>query len=133
METGQYTEEQKKHILIVDDDPVYATLVRSWLKDTYLADVVTSGEFVLPFVHGAKTGMPVDLILLDYDMPVMDGPRVFAMLQEDPDSAGIPVIFLTGVETKEALARIMDLKPAGYLTKTATKESILSHIRSRLE
>ncbi len=114
-----------KRILIVDDDPNYAKMVAEWLKDSYRVDIVASGAQSLTFLTKNK----VDLILLDYEMPIVDGPQVLQMLREDQTTASIPVIFLTGVDKKESVAKVIKLKPQGYVLKSATKSDLLVTIR----
>lgn len=121
-------DKQKKHILIVDDDPSYAKMVREWLKDVYQVSIVTAGIQGITFL--AKN--TVDLILLDYEMPVVDGPQVFQMLRQEPSTQGIPVVFLTGVGTKEQVERVLQLKPNGYVLKSTTREKLLSYLQSQL-
>ena len=118
----------KKRILIVDDDPSYAGMVREWIKDEYQVDIVTAGVQAIKFLL-KKTA---DLILLDYEMPVVDGPQVLQMLREEPETANIPVIFLTGIGTKEAVQRVMALKPSGYILKTTTRDDLLIYLREKL-
>lgn len=118
----------KKKILIVDDDPSYAKMVREWIKADYQAVSVTGGMNAISLA--LKT--PVDLILLDYEMPVVDGPQVFQMLKQDPDTENIPVIFLTGVGSREGVERVMALRPDGYILKTTTKEKLLESIKGVL-
>ena len=65
-------------------------------------------------------------------MPVVDGPQVLQMLREEPETANIPVIFLTGVGTKEAVQRVVSLKPDGYVLKTTTKEELLKFLKGKL-
>ena len=113
--------EKKKHILIVDDDPTYMGLVREWLKDDYKVSMANSGMQAITFL--GKT--PVDLILLDFEMPVVDGPKVLEMLKSDGATNMIPVIFLTGKNDKESVKRVVALKPAGYLLKTISREDLL--------
>ena len=86
----------KKRILIVDDDALYAGQVKEWLQDSYQVDAVTSGAQALRFLSMKKA----DLILLDYEMPEMDGPEVFRRLKENPETKNISIVFLTGVEEK---------------------------------
>ncbi len=112
----------RKHILILDDDALYAKMVRGWLKDDYKIAVATSPMQAINYL-AAHT---VDLILLDYEMPVFSGPQVLEMLREDENTAGIPVVFLTGVGSKECVERVMSLKPEGYMLKTITKPQLLS-------
>lgn len=86
------SQSEKKRILIVDDDASYAGMVREWIKDIYRADVVTAGMQAITFLLKNK----VDLVLLDYEMPVVDGPQVLQMLRQEPTTKDIPVVFLTG-------------------------------------
>ena len=118
----------KKHILIVDDDPSYAKMVREWLKDVYQVSIVTAGIQAITFL--AKKS--VDMILLDYEMPVVDGPQVFQMLRQEQSTQGIPVVFLTGVGGKDQVERVLQLKPTGYILKSTTKEKLLSYLMKKL-
>lgn len=118
-------------ILIVDDDPAYAKIVREWIKDKYKVDIVTAGMQAITFLLKLPENDKVDLILLDYEMPVVDGPQVLQMLRQEPATDAIPVIFLTGNGTKEAVTRVMELKPDGYLLKTTQKEDLLKFLKDR--
>ena len=118
----------KKKILIVDDDPAYAKMAQEWLKNDYQAYSVTGGMNAISFLLKS----PVDLILLDYEMPVVDGPQVFQMLRQEPVTRHIPVVFLTGVGTREGVERVMALKPDGYILKSATKEKLLNYLREKI-
>ncbi len=116
----------KKKILIVDDDPVYAKMVREWLSDRYQVSMVTAGMQAITFLATNK----IDLILLDYEMPIVDGPQVFEMLRSEPTTKSIPIIFLTGVGTREGVTRVMALKPDGYILKSASRDDIRAKLRS---
>ena len=121
-----------KRILIVDDDPDYAKVVRSWIKDEYRVDIVTAGMKAITFLLKVPEDEGVDLILLDYEMPVVDGPQVLQMLRQDSATSKIPVVFLTGVGTREEVARVMELKPDGYILKSATREDLMAFLHSKL-
>lgn len=118
----------KKRILIVDDDPSYAKMVREWIKDDYHADIVTAGMQAITFLLKNKA----DLVLLDYEMPVVDGPGVLQMLRQEPETRDIPVVFLTGVGSKDSVQRVMELKPAGYILKSTTRENLLEYLKGKL-
>ena len=75
---------------------------------------------------------PVDLILLDYDMPVVDGPQVLQMLRQENATKDIPVVFLTGVGTKEEVERVMALHPSGYILKSTTRDNLLTYLKTKL-
>ncbi len=121
-----------KRILIVDDDPSYAKMVREWIKDHYRVDVVTAGMQVITFLMKVPDDDKVDLILLDYEMPIVDGPQVLQMLRQEPATKDIPVVFLTGNGTKEAVQKVMALKPNGYILKSTTRDNLLEYIANKL-
>ncbi|MCR4792916.1 MAG: response regulator [Lachnospiraceae bacterium] len=126
-------QDEKKRILIVDDDPAYAKMIREWIKDSYKVDIVTAGMQAIKFLLKVKENEQVDLILLDYEMPVVDGPQVLQMLRQEPATANIPVVFLTGIGTKEAVSRVMALKPTGYILKSTTREGLLVFLHEKLK
>lgn len=125
---GEESSDTRKRILIVDDDPSYAMMVKAWIKPFYKTDVVTAGMQAITFL----LKKPVDLILLDYEMPVVDGPQVLQMLRQEPTTKDIPVIFLTGVSSREGVQRVMELKPSGYVLKSTTSDNLLSIIEDKL-
>ena len=115
-----------KNILIVDDDPTYAKMVREWLKTTYKVSVVTAGMQAIAHLLKNK----VDLVLLDYEMPLVDGTQVFQMLRSDPETKDIPVIFLTGIGSRDRVEKVMKLHPDGYILKTTPKERLIESLNS---
>ena len=119
---------EKKSILIVDDDPDFAKMVRSWINEEYTVNIVTGGTQAIKFL----TKKNVDLILLDYEMPIVDGPQVFEMIKSEEDSKDIPVVFLTGNGTREGVLRVMELEPAGYILKGTSKQDLQAKIKSVL-
>lgn len=128
--SGKKAAVNKRKILIIDDDPSYASMVRGWITscNNYQVNIVTGGMQAITFLLKTK----VDLILLDYEMPVVDGPQVFQMLRSEETTKNIPVVFLTGVGTREGVTRVMSLKPDGYILKSTTKEGLLDSINGVL-
>jgi phosphoserine phosphatase RsbU/P len=86
-------EDEKKLLLLVDDDPANIQVVHSILKDGYKIRIATSGAKALDL---AKAEPKPDLILLDVMMPEMDGYEVCGHLRASQETSDIPVIFLTG-------------------------------------
>ncbi len=93
-------EELKKgrHILLVDDDVTFLRLMQEWLSMKYRITAVKSGMQAITYI---AVHTP-DLILLDYDMPITTGPQIMEMIRSEPNSAGIPIIFLTGKSDRES-------------------------------
>ena len=117
--------EAKPVILIVDDDTMYLGVIRDWLRGTYRVHMVNSGLQAIKWLGANKA----DLILLDYEMPVTSGPQVLEMLRSEPETASIPVFFLTGKGDRESVMQVMSLKPQNYLLKTIDREKLLAVMR----
>lgn len=117
-------ENRKKCILIVDDDITYLKMVQSWLKDQYRVSIAASGLQAITWL--AKN--QADLILLDYEMPVTDGPSILEMLKSESDTASIPVFFLTGKRDTESVQKAISMQPDRYLLKTIGKDVLLSEL-----
>ena len=117
-------ESQRKKVLIVDDDGAMLRMMKTWLSVKYHVYMATSGKIALSFL--AQT--PVDLVLLDYEMPVMNGPEVLKSIREMPDIKDTPVIFLTAKDDKESVMKVISLKPAKYLLKSMPKDKLISSI-----
>ena len=117
-------ENRKKSILVVDDDVTYLRMVHSWLKDSYRVSIVNSGMQAITWL--AKN--QVDLVLLDYEMPVTSGPSVLEMLKSEVGTSDIPVMFLTGKSDKASIRKVIGLKPERYLLKTISREELLDEL-----
>ncbi|MBQ7148929.1 MAG: response regulator [Pseudobutyrivibrio sp.] len=114
----------KKKILVVDDDGTMLRTMKEWLSDKYQVFMVNSGMAAITFLVKKE----VDLILLDYEMPVTTGPQVLEMLKSEKATADIPVMFLTNKSDRESVMNVLNLKPEKYLLKTMTRKELLSNI-----
>ncbi|MBR4719540.1 MAG: response regulator [Lachnospiraceae bacterium] len=115
----------RKHILVVDDDSGQLLQIKEHLKEFYEVTLVPTGEAALKYLVKHR----VDLILLDYMMPVMNGPQVLESLRLMPSLADIPVVFLTGVTEKDTVVKtLVELKPQGYIVKPAKKSELVAKI-----
>ena len=123
VERGRAAEELKK-ILIVDDDPTMLRMIKSLLEKSYRVFMANSGMNAITFLANNK----VDLILLDYEMPVISGAKVLEMIRSEVATADIPVMFLTSKNDKESVMQVLSLKPEKYLLKTMPPEEWLSNI-----
>ena len=87
--------------------------------------MVNSGMAAITFL--AKNS--VDLILLDYEMPVTSGPQVLEMLRSEPETKSIPVMFLTGKGDKNSVMSVLALSPEGYFLKGIEKSELLEKLK----
>lgn len=117
-----------KQILTIDDSPIVLRYVKNILKDQYEVLLATSGEMG---IKKAKEVHPA-LILLDYEMPVMDGKETFLNLKVEEETEDIPVIFLTSVSDTKKVKEVLDMKPAGYILKPLDADQLLTKVHKAL-
>jgi CheY-like chemotaxis protein len=99
-------------------------MIREWLKGTYKVTMANSGLQAIKWLGKNK----VDLILLDYEMPVTSGPQVLEMLRSEPETKSIPVMFLTGKGDKNSVMAVLALSPEGYFLKGIEKDELLEKL-----
>ena len=116
---------KRKHILVVDDDTEQLMLIKEHLMEFYDVTVVKSGASALKYLEKHQ----VDLMLLDYIMPEMDGPEVLMRIRSSLPLSRLPVVFLTGMTEREKVIKtLVELKPDGYIVKPAKKSDIVAKI-----
>lgn len=115
---------KRKHILVVDDNPIVLKLIRAYLQDDYKISVVNSGKIAVEFLLKYKP----DLILLDYMMPLYNGATVLKIIKSKPETQDIPVFFLTGKTDRETVEECIALRPAGYIVKPVAKNALLEKL-----
>lgn len=114
-----------KHILVVDDDPLILRVIKRDLDGEYEVATAINGKVALNFLSKKQT----DLVLLDYNMPDEDGPSVLKKIHDNPATAKIPVVFLTGATEREKIAKALSLKPQGYMLKPIERDKLISTIK----
>lgn len=120
--------DERKSILVVDDDVRMLNFIKIYLQQLYEVIVVPSGKLALKFLSRKHA----DLVLLDYLMPDMDGPQVLKWIREESSCPDIPVIFLTGVSDREKVLRGLTYNPKGYLLKPVTRNDLLDRVAEAL-
>lgn len=119
-----YGNHTKKKILVVDDSGAMLRNVKGWLEDRYQVILANSGTMAIKYL---STNRP-DLVLLDYEMPVLNGKQVLEMIRSESEFSNIPVMFLTSKNDKESIQQVLSLKPEGYILKTTSPEQIVQMI-----
>lgn len=125
---GDRCKVEPPHVLIVDDNAMVLRNVKAILQDKYSVAVAASGAQAFVSI-GKKCP---DIILLDYEMPMMNGEAVLEMLHQNEELKDIPVIFLTSAATKDVVTKLLALKPAGYILKPADGDALISLIEKTL-
>lgn len=120
----EYGSHVKKKVLVVDDSGAMLRNVKGWLEDRYQVILANSGAMAIKYLALNRP----DLVLLDYEMPVVDGEQVLEMIRSEMEFADIPVIFLTSKGDKESVLKVMRLKPDGYLLKTMPPAQIIKAV-----
>ena len=122
-------ENRKKHILIVDDDRNILKMLKTVLEEHYEVTTMVNGVLVEKFLASKH----VDLIILDYEMPVKTGADVMRDIKSKNQYNDIPVCFLTGVDVREKIMEILALKPDAYMLKPVNMEFLLSTISNLID
>lgn len=119
----------KPRILLVDDSPENIDILVEILAG-YHCLVATNGTDALKTVHSENKP---DLILLDINMPAMDGYQVIQNLKSGTRTKNIPVIFLTSNTEMEDEAKGLKLGAVDYITKPINPQIVLARVKNHLE
>ncbi len=118
------------NILLVDDTQIYLKILsRILVKQGYEVHQSLNGEVALM----STQSNPPDLILLDINMPNMDGYEVCRKLKSDPKTREIPVIFVSAIEDIEAKIKSFQEGGIDYITKPFQTEEVLARIETQLK
>ncbi len=118
------------NILIVDDTPVNLRLLSDMLKQSgYEVRPVLGGRLAL---EAARVAQP-DLVLLDINMPEMDGYEVCGRLKADPQLAGIPVIFISALHETLEKVKGFAVGAVDYITKPFQYQEVEARVKTHLE
>ncbi len=127
MDPGQ---KNAPRILIVDDDPANISMVRALLESEGYE--LTSAESGKAALESVAEQIP-DLILLDIQMPDMDGYEVCDSLHNDPETKRVPVVMFTATESaSEARGKGLLIGANDYVTRPIAKEELLARIETQL-
>ena len=117
-------------VLIVDDVPVNLLVLHDALDESgYTVLVATSGEAAL---QRARQAVP-DIVLLDAMMPGMDGFEVARQLKAMPETAHIPIIFMTGLTETEHLVAALQAGGVDYVTKPIKPKEVMARMGVHLQ
>jgi signal transduction histidine kinase/DNA-binding response OmpR family regulator len=117
-------------VLVIDDNPVNREILleqlRSWGFDCAAAE---SGAMGLAFLHRAtQLGATVDCVILDYQMPGMNGADVAKAMSADSHTANVPIVLLTSVDHIDFGRMVLDFGISAHLTKPARSSALLGTV-----
>ncbi|MDR1277130.1 MAG: response regulator [Treponema sp.] len=118
-----------KQILVVDDNITSLKQIGAQLTSGYEVSLAKSGALALQICKQEKP----DLILLDIEMPEMDGFETIKRFKEDPLLSPIPVIFLTGNHDTLTEIRALQSGAMDFITKPANKDILLHRLELHLQ
>jgi len=123
-----FMENKRKTIFLVDDDMTNLTIGKKALAGTYNVFTLISGQVMLDMLEDIKP----DLILLDVNMPEMDGYEVIKKVKANEQTAKIPVIFLTALNDENMEIKGLSLGAIDYITKPFSAPLLLKRLEVHL-
>ncbi|SOD39906.1 response regulator [Nitrosovibrio sp. Nv4] len=121
-----------KPILLVEDDQVDMMRVTRALKEIHVTNQIMhleNGEEALNYLRDENSDKPC-LILLDLNMPIMNGIEFLRAVKKDERRRGIPVVVLTASDDQQDKLNSFNLGVAGYVAKPANYRQLVEVIRS---
>ena len=118
-------------IVLAEDDPGHARLIEKNLRAVLTNTIVrfANGQEALDYLRREEQATQQHLLLLDLNMPVMDGYQVLSRLKADPRTELIPVIVLTTTDDPAEIRRCYDLGCNAYVVKSADYEQFTEAMR----
>ncbi len=118
-------------ILIVDDEPANIKILSQALKTDYLVSFAINGGDAIALIDSE---IKPDIILLDIMMPGMNGYEVCSLIKDKPETANIPVIFISALAANEEMKKGLSLGAVDYIQKpfhpATVKEQIKNHLKA---
>jgi len=121
---------EKPTLLIVDDERLHINILNKMLKESYEIKVALNGRQA---VDRAISFPQPDLILLDIQMPELDGFKVLSLLQKDTRTREIPVIFITAMDSEGDETKGLKLGAVDYITKPFSPAIVNARIKIHLK
>lgn len=120
----------KYTVLIVDDIPVNIILLKTMLARTNVKILTAvNGQEALDLVRQLKP----NVVLLDIQMPVMNGMEVLKEIKADPDLKGTAVIMVSAYTSPEDIEQSMNLGASGFIKKPVIMDILLSTVTAELD
>lgn len=126
---SQNSMRHKRTVLAIDDDVTYLKIINTYLKDSFNVVMINSAKLAMEYLKGHKP----DVILLDYQMPLYSGSTLLNYIRKEEETAGIPVIMLTGISDRSVVVECLTEHPDKFLLKPIDRIELIRGIYSVLE
>lgn len=117
-------EEEKKVILVVDDDNASSFICRKYLEGRFDVLAATTGKEAMRMLRSHH----VDIILLDIEMPLMDGFDTYDEIRKTVTGVQIPIIFVTGKADMKTVLKCKSKGAEGYIVKPVRREVLVEKL-----
>ena len=117
---------EKKKILLVDDDATHLVATRAMLEKDYEVTIANSGQEALTFFHG---GLVPHLVLLDIIMPEMDGWATYEQVRAAGSLQNVPIAFFSSSDEPGNRSRALQIGAVDFITKPARKTELLERVK----
>jgi len=124
LETGEKI--RKKRVIVIDDDEFTLDLVTKMLEEHYEILTAVNGIIGLKIIENED----IDLIVLDWMMPDMDGLSVLVHLKSNPELSSIPVVFLSGKAEPDSIKTALSSGAAAFVSKPFKKFDLIENIEN---
>ena len=121
--------QNRELILLVDDDPGNLKRAQTILGEEFRISATTSGKMALSLLSKVTP----DLILLDVNMPEMNGFETLTKIRELENGAAIPVVFLTGDNDAETETKCFEAGAMDFVGKPFVSQVLVSRVKRILE
>lgn len=129
MDTPDQSSNHPGSILIVDDDAISLSLLNELLTDSgYFVRAVDSGRVAIKWVKDQRP----DIILLDVQMPEMDGYEVCRQIKSDPSVSDVPILFISAYGETVDKAACFEVGGVDFITKPIDTAEVLARINHHL-
>ena len=124
------------NFFIVEDNPAEVRLIQEAIKEAGLQDIVEleyayDGEEACEYIDTAKLiNKPINLVLLDLNMPKISGKEVLEKIKSDPEMEHVPVIVVTNSDYKKDMIECYRLGADGYMQKPADFKKLVDFFYS---
>jgi PleD family two-component response regulator len=119
---------QRKKVLVIDDDPFTLELLRKMLRSICNVVTATNGADGLEIIETSD----IDLVLLDWMMPEMDGISVLINLMSNEETKDVPVLFISSKTDQTSIDRALSVGAKDYITKPFHKKDLINTVQEHL-